>query len=90
MNRKDRRKAEKAAGLLKKNANLSWKDRQEIYERKRIMGRRIHQENTERIYNLEIEEENQKYTKRLNELIAEGYSQEDAKKVLSIDNSAND
>lgn len=82
MNRKDRRKAEKEMGLLKKNANKSWKERQEIYKRKQEIGKRIHQENLERIYNQQIEQDHLNYQKKLNNLIELGHSIEDAKEML--------
>jgi len=65
MNRKDRRNAERSMGLLKENSKKSWSARKEIYDRKRKIGKKIHNENVERIHNQQLEEEDRKYTQRM-------------------------
>lgn len=87
VNRKQRRKAERDAGLLKKNSKKSFKDRQEIYKRKRKMGRIIHQQNLERIYNSYQTKQNEAYTKRLNELIDEGFTEDEAHQIIMRDDN---
>lgn len=82
-NRKERRRAEKNLGLLKANSKKSYSAKIEIYKRKREMGKKIHEENLERIYNIQLGDENQRYIKKLEYLESVGYSTEEAKQIIN-------
>ena len=84
-NRKQRREWAKQAGMLKKKKNSSLKDKMEMNSRSIEYGKQIHLANIERILREEDDKHNETIANAAEELIKEGYTQEEAMEKIKFD-----
>jgi hypothetical protein len=82
MNRQQRRTLEKQLGLAKKYQAASFSEKEEIRNRKREMGIKIHQQNLERTFNDQIAAEEQKQTQFIQKMVETGKTYEEARELL--------
>ena len=81
MNRKQRRKMEKAMGFLKSSKKLTAAERKEIKKRKREAGRMIHQQNVEKAENDLRVAQDKREQEKIQGLIKNGFSEDLAIKL---------
>lgn len=82
-NRRQRREWARQTGQLRKKSKASLKEQREMSARAAEIGKQIHLTNTERILREQEEAENKRREEKLNLLITEGKTQEEALKILS-------
>jgi hypothetical protein len=87
-NRKERRRLAKEAGYIKMKSKLGLKQQLELSRRASEFGRQIHLANTERILRQEEEKARNLEQKRIEKLVAEGKTPEEALHFLQSENDS--
>jgi hypothetical protein len=81
MNRKQRRKMEKAMGFLKSSKKMTASERKEMKKRKREAGKMIHQQNVEKAENDLREARDKREQEKIQGLIEKGFNEDLAIKL---------
>lgn len=82
MNRSERRRLEKQFGLMKQYQKGSPKQRAEIRERRREMGKQLHQQHLEKVENSLRQQAEEREARQMQNLIESGKSEEEARAVI--------
>lgn len=85
-NRKQRRLLAKQAGYLEKRRNSSFEEQLAMLNRSQEMGKQIHLSNTEKLLRAQDEAIRQVEQRRIDTLISQGVSPEDALKSIRGEN----
>jgi hypothetical protein len=81
--RKDRRRMEKTVGLTKEYRKMNERKRAEVRQRKQAAGREIHLRNVQEYENRLIQQDSERYARILQNMIAAGYTEDQADNLLS-------
>jgi len=82
MNRQQRRLLEKQLGLMKKYQKATNSEKAEIRERRREMGEKLHLQNLENVYNAQQAADEKRQMDFIQNMVAQGFTAEEAKKKL--------